>query len=326
MKRLLLLVVPFLCAQILYAQRMMFGDTSRVGRPYSKDPVVVPFGGRYLMYFSMPPKDFDSNTSQWIIGIAESHNLIDWKTIARIEPHPDAPYEQKGLCAPGAYLHNDTIHLFYQTYGNGKKDAICHATSTDGVTFHRDPTNPIFSPQGDWTCGRAIDAEVAFFNDTYFLYFATRTPDFDIQLQGVATAPAGTRFSRDEWTQACDSSILKPELPWEGKCIEGATICHKNGRMYMFYAADYNNKPQQIGVAVSTDGIKWERLFDKPFIPVGGPGSWNSSESGHPCIFTDTDGRTYLFYQGNNDNGKTWYITQEEIFWNDNGPYRKPAP
>ena len=325
MKRLILLILPFLCIQFLSAQRMMFGDTSRLGRPYSKDPVVVPFGDRYLMYFSMPPEDFDSSKSQWIIGIAESKNLVDWKTIGKIEPDPEAPYEQRGLCAPGAYLRNDTIHLFYQIYGNGRKDAICHATSTDGLTFHRAPSNPIFQPTGDWTCGRAIDAEVTYFDDKYFLYFASRTPDYEIQLQGVATAPAGTDFSRDEWTQACDSSILKPELPWEGKCIEGATICHKNGKMYMFYAADYNNKPQQIGVAVSTDGIKWKRLFDKPFIPVGEPGSWNSSESGHPCIFTDTDGRTYLFYQGNNDNGKTWYLTQEEIFWDENGPFRKPS-
>jgi len=91
----------------------------------------------------------------------------------------------------------------------------------------------------------------------------------------------------------------------------------------MFYAGAYNNKPQQVGVAESEDGITWKRLFDKPFLANGKPGEWNSSESGHPHIFEDTDGRTYLFYQGNNDMGKTWFLTQQEVIWKKNKPLLK---
>ena len=50
------------------------------------------------------------------------------------------------------------------------------------------------------------------------------------------------------------------------------------------------------------------------------PRQWNGSESGHPHLFTDKNGRTYLFYQGNPDNGKTWLITQEEVHWTNNTP------
>jgi len=49
----------------------------------------------------------------------------------------------------------------------------------------------------------------------------------------------------------------------------------------------------------------WTRVSEHPCLPVGKPGEWNSSESGHPGAFVDTDGRTYLFYQGNSDNGQT---------------------
>lgn len=80
--------------------------------------------------------------------------------------------------------------------------------------------------------------------------------------------------------------------------------CKRGDKLYMFYAGAYNNAPQQIGVAESEDGIVWKRLSEEPFLRNGKPGEWNSSESGHPHIFTDSDGRTYLFYQGNNDNGK----------------------
>lgn len=319
-----IVVLLFCMAKVVMAQpvRMMFADTSRIGVPYAKDPHVVYFDGRYLMYYSIPPRQGDEN-SGWNIGIAASDDLIDWVKVGEIVPDPDAEYERNGLCAPGALVKEGRVHLFYQTYGNGMHDAICHAESEDGITFRRDPSNPIFSPTGDWNCGRAIDAEVCMFKGRYFLYFATRDKAFQKQMLGVATAPADTDFGRDDWRLAIDSTILSPELPWEGMCIEGASVVEKKGVLYMFYAGAYNNSPQQIGVARSNDGVHWERLFTEPFVPNGKEGEWNSSESGHPHLFRDRNGRTYLFYQGNNDRGKTWYITQEEIFWKKGIPCRK---
>jgi sucrose-6-phosphate hydrolase SacC (GH32 family) len=299
---------------------MMFGDTSRIGKPYSKDPFVIRFQGRYLMYYSIPAyKDNSNPVSGWGIGIAESKDLNKWKKIGEITP--EGEYEKKGLCAPCALVINNQVNLFYQSYGNGSKDAVCHAVSVDGIHFKRNPTNPIFHPTGSWNCGRAIDAEVYRFKDKYLLFFATRDPDYKIQIQGVASAPVNTNFNRDQWTQLTDAPILKPEYPWEGACIEAAAVVQKGELLYMFYAGAYNNNPQQVGLARSSDGVKWEKQSNKPFLTNGDPGEWNSSESGHPHLFKDEDGRTYLFYQGNNDNGKTWFISNKEVKWNDKGPY-----
>lgn len=307
-------------------RKMMFADSSRNGVDFSKDPHVIDFGGRYLMYYSTPPSsDPDSPNKGWGIGIAESRNLTDWKNIGYI--NPAAEYEAKGLCAPGALVRDGKVHLFYQTYGNWERDAICHAVSDDGINFTRDPSNPIFRPTGEWNAGRAIDAEVFYFNGKYFLYYATRDPQMKVQIQGVATASGDTDFSRDSWTQASDRPILKPELDWETNCIEAASIIERNGKLWMFYAGGYNNDPQQVGLAVSDDGINWKRVSDQPFLRNGAPGQWNHSESGHPHIFDDKrNGRIYLFYQGNNDRGKTWYISNLEIVWTDNGPeIKKPT-
>lgn len=257
------------------------------------------------MYYSIPPYTDKTNPVKgWGIGIAESRDLENWTKIAEISPVDE--YEKKGLCAPGSLVIQDTVHLFYQTYGNKENDAICHARSADGVNFTRNRTNPIFRPTGDWNCGRAIDAEVVEFDNRYLLYFATRDTSYSIQMQGVAATQNGTNFYRNDWQQLTDYPILKPELPWEQKCVEGASIIQLGNILYMFYAGSYNNRPQQVGVAASKDGISWKRLSDKPFLPNGLPGEWNSSESGHPHIFKDTGGRTYLFFQGNNDNGETW--------------------
>jgi predicted GH43/DUF377 family glycosyl hydrolase len=316
----LFFVSIFIQSAISQAPKMMYSDTSGMGRPFSKDPMVIKFKGFYLLYYSMrTPGDLKNAMAGWKIGIAKSQDLFNWTKIGEL--NPAAPYESKGLCAPGAYVKNGIIHLFYQTYGNGSKDAICHAVSVDGINFKRDNTNPIFSPTGTWTNGRAIDGEVTYYKNKYFLYFATRDSSGKIQEQGVALARNKTNFNKKWWHQAVCGPILKPELPWEGKCIEAASTIVHNKKLYMFYAGNYNNAPQQIGVAVSEDGINWKKLSDKPFLCNGILGSWNSSESGHPCIFEDYNKNTWLFFQGNNDKGKTWYLSSVRIGWTSEGPF-----
>ena len=295
---------------------MMFGDTSQCGVPYAKDPAVVKFGGRYFLYYSVPTGE---GLQGWRIGIATSEDLVHWEKVATMQP--EHPSEANGFCAPGALVLNGKVHLFYQTYGNRENDAICHAWSEDGVHFTREPTNPIFRPHGEWTCGRAIDADVIPYGDRLVLYVASRDPSYKTQLLGVAAAPLDSDFSRSRWTQLADHAILAPELDWEKDCIEAPALIRRGGKLYMFYAGAYNNEPQQIGCAVSTDGVHWDRIFHTPFLPNGAEGSWNSSESGHPGVFQDTDRQTYLFYQGNSDHGKSWYLSKVKIGWRDDRPF-----
>jgi len=299
---------------------MRFADASR-GRPFAKDPAVARFRGQYLLYYSLSPFRDGRANDGYAIGIAVSDDLEHWEKAGELLP--DAPYEANGLCAPAALVRDEQLHLFYQTYGNGPRDAICHAVSRDGLAFTRDATNPIFSPTGDWNNGRAIDAEVQIVSETAFLYYATRDPAGRVQMLGLASSPVVAGFHRGSWMQQGNGPILRPELPWEQDCIEAPAICVHGRPRYLFYAGAYNNRPQQIGCAVSDDGVMWRRLSDAPFLPNGQPGDWNASESGHPCVFTD-DGRTWLFFQGNNDGGATWWLAKTEIGWRDDGPYLLP--
>jgi predicted GH43/DUF377 family glycosyl hydrolase len=310
------------CAFGQGAPRMMWADETRKGVPYSKDPSVVRFGERYLMYFSLPPFDArhaPTNAPKgWSIGIAESQDLLHWKKIAEL--WPGQACDQKGLCAPGALVLDGKVHIFYQSYGQGKLDAICHAVSDDGMAFTRDPRNPVFRPHGAWTSGRAIDAEVFPFNGKLLLYFATRDPSMTTQMVGVASADLASDFGPEAWTQLKDGPILRPELPWEKKCIEAPSVIRRGDRLFMFYAGGYNNEPQQVGVAQSADGVTWTRLSDEPLLANGRPGEWNASESGHPCVFDAADGKTWLFFQGNSDKGKTWLLSRIDIAWKDGRP------
>jgi hypothetical protein len=300
---------------------MHWADTAS-GRPYSKDPSVIRFGGRYLMYYSLPGK-VGGGATGWSVGIAASTDLRDWQKVGSLGAGPGA--ERKGIAAPAAWVRKGRVHLFYQTYGNGRDDAICHAWSDDGLRFTRNPSNPVFAPTGSWNAGRAIDADVFPVGERLFLYFATRDPQMKVQMLGVAAAPLDSDYGRAQWKQLADAPILKPELPWEKDCIEAASVMRRDGKLWMFYAGAYNNAPQQIGAAWSDDGIRWTRASDQPLVPVGPAGSWNSSESGHPGVFVDEDGTTHLFYQGNDDKGKTWYLSRIRIDWRDGRPVAAPA-
>ena len=300
---------------------MMFADSSR-GKPFSKDPAVVELGGQYFLYYSVPPFKDGRDDDGWRMGVATSQDLDAWEKVSELAPL--SPCDAKGLCAPGAIVLGDRVHLFYQTYGNGADDAICHATSDDGITFIPKSTNPIFSPTGDWNSGRAIDADVIVHDGKLLLYFSTRDPDMRVQMTGVAAAPVDSGYCRGDWVQLCNESILQPELPWEGECIEASALCRHDGRLYMFYGGAYNNAPQQIGCAVSDDGLSWERVSDTPILPNGAPGEWNHSESGHPFVFEAADGTYHLFFQGNDDKGKTWYLSRQEIAWHDGIPCIHP--
>ncbi|MDP4227895.1 MAG: family 43 glycosylhydrolase [Bacteroidota bacterium] len=174
--------------ELALSGKMMYGDSFRDGVPFAKDPYVISFGGRYLMYYSVHGYTDKAGTSHgWVVGIAESKDLKNWKRIGEVNPDPKATYETKGFVAPCALVSDGKVNLFYQTCENGTKDAK------------------------------------------------------------------------------------------------------------------------------SADGINWTRLSDQPFLPNSKPGEWNSSESGHPHIFANPNGDDYLFFQGNNDNGKTWYLSNVRI-------------
>lgn len=306
---------------------MYYGDTSRLGRPFAKDPAVVYFGGRYLLYYSIPPYAPDlapaGAAPGWGIGVAASDDLDHWAKIGEVLPDAAAaPCEASGICAPGAIVLDGRVHLFYQTYGNGPKDALCHAVSDDGLRFVRNPSNPIFAPDGDWNNGRAIDADVIPYKSELLLFFSTRDPSGCVQMGGVAAAPLGSDFARAAWRhRSVDGPILRPELPWERDCIEASALCERGGRLYLLYGGGYNNAPQQIGCAVSSDGVRWARISDEPLLPNGAPGAWNASESGHPFVFRDpTDGCYHLFFQGNADGGHTWFLSRRELLWQDDRP------
>lgn len=290
---------------------MLFTDRHG-GVDFAKDPAVVKFGDTYFMYYTTSANEAErSGGANLMIGMAKSADMENWEIFGTLPL--DQPCEKVGLAAPAAIVLDGLVHIFYQSHSLSATDAICHAVSADGMNFTKDPSNPVFRPTNDWCCGRAIDADICVFGDYLYMYFATRDHAFKIQKVGGARAKLGSGYGRGDWEQLTNQVILHPEMDWEMTCIEAPATIVEDGKIYMFYAGAFNCSPQQIGCAVSSDGVLFRRVSPRPLLGPGSEGAWNSCESGHPYVFRDDDGKIHLFYQGSPDMGKNWYLSRGEI-------------
>jgi len=41
-------------------------------------------------------------------------------------------------------------------------------------------------------------------------------------------------------------------------------------------------------------------------------------------VFVDDDGETHLFYQGNDDGGRTWFLSRVKLDWRNGRPILAP--
>jgi len=299
---------------------MRFGDTTRKAVPYAKDPTVIRHGDRYLMYYSIPPYDKakvperpDPEQKGWHSGVAESKDLVHWRRVGDLNLRDTRGTRIWGAVAPCVKKLDGKIHLFYQrpwkpAHGNNN---LWHATSEDGLTFANTHDEPIFIPNNGWSNDRSIDAEVYRVGDSLVLMFATRDAEGKIQQLGMAKAAYGCDYGPGQWAELTGQGpLLKPEHPWEGRCIEAPTVIRRGGFWYLFYAGAYNHERQMIGLAVSEDGFAFRRVgADGLIFPAGAKGAWNEGESGHPGVFEDDDGQVYLFFQGKKSIKANYYLS-----------------
>ena len=299
---------------------MKYGDTSRGGDPYAKDPTVIRHGDRYLMYYSirayqdkkLAPKKPAPFQLGWHTGIAESRDLVHWTRVADMDLRDTQGRPFWSSVAPCVRKLDGKIHLFYQRpLQLGGTNAIWHATSEDGLVFTNVADEPVFVPNNAWACSRAIDAEVYRVGDDLVLMYVTRDKAGEVQQLGLAKAPYASKWGPGDFVdQTVDAPLLKPEFPWEGHCIEAPTVIARDGVWYLFYAGAYNHERQMIGLATSTDGFHYTRVGAEGLcFRAGLKGAWNEGESGHPGVFEDDDGQAYLFFQGKRSRKANYFLS-----------------
>ncbi|MGB2897344.1 MAG: choice-of-anchor Q domain-containing protein [Anaerolineales bacterium] len=166
-------------------------------------PSVILDGSTYKMWFTGVDS---SGVIQ--IGYATSPEGIVWTK------HPGNPvlavgaassWEDEDVTGPTVLKDDGTYHMWYAG-NNGSEFRIGHATSSDGITWVKDPANPVLDvgDVGDWDWLGIYSPDVVKIGDSYKLWYSGETLPQAWQT-GHAESTDGTNWTRKD--------MLIPEGP-----------------------------------------------------------------------------------------------------------------
>lgn len=155
-------------------------------------PTVIKEDGVYRLWYT------DVSAEPWTIRHATSSDGKQW----RVSPEPvlviDQPWEQGRLFYPAVLKAGGVYLMWYGSYWSehANKTAIGFAASTDGLTWHKNPHNPVLRPDParSWESHYTTSQSVLRLEDGSFrIWYASRTkPPFRNKYFAINTARWGT--------------------------------------------------------------------------------------------------------------------------------------
>jgi len=305
---------------VLYANNpVLVDDPGSAWMNIIADPWVMKDGSVYKMWFAARV-DTKDDTGETEIGYATSSDGISWSIhptpvvqaggtgqwddssaeTPTVVKRPDGVYEMwySGFELLGDYGGADAAEFYRHLFKIG------HATSPDGISWTKDPANPVLDIDlvgqigPDWLA--VADPSVTYEAGTYCMYY-TGVDSVVGKLQlhiSLATSTDGSA-----WTRHPSNPVLSlgPPGSWDSTLVAQPGVFKVGSGYVMVYAG--NDAPGagdtvapevgSLGIATSMDGIVWQRAME-PMIEKQ-PGTWNELAAW---------GATGLFA---NDEIKVWF-------------------
>jgi len=240
--------------------------------------------GRYWIYYH----GHDGGGFQ--IGLAYSDDLVTWTKEA------DNP-----ILSPGADFHGvadatvikvgDTYHMWYgRNPGAGENSTICHATSSDGVSWTKDSeNNPVYEISG----ANLWPEDVLWTGEEYRLYhYRSDTRNIDL-----ITSPDGVDWSREGVALSKGENLAS----FFSYSIGSFKVIPLEKMFIGFFHGTSEGTGNKIGMAVSHDGKHWVK-HPSPILTPEPEAAWENTGVVFPTPVPD-EGRLRLFYGGSKADG-----------------------
>jgi predicted GH43/DUF377 family glycosyl hydrolase len=179
-----------------------------------------------------------------------------------------------GVSAGKVLFENGIYKMWYiNTYESGHGD-VQYAESIDGIHWHNVMNQTILQrgPEGSWDSYMVGVTAILKDDNGYKMYYAGCSSYNSVRNVGLAFSTDGLHW------QKSDKPVFTA-LPEETSI--SATAVVKKGSMYYMY---YSTNLMKIGVAVSQDGISWERN-GTPALETSQ--SWEASGIVYPAVIVD---------------------------------------
>jgi predicted GH43/DUF377 family glycosyl hydrolase len=242
---------------------------------------VVKVGNTYRMYYS------GNNGSFWTgIGLATSTDGINWNKHASNPVIPrgtGTAWDSSHALEASVVFDGSTWYLFYRG-----TSSIGLATSSDGITFTKNASNPVLTPTSGWESTQIDAMSVIYEGGTFTMWYGAR--DNSTYQIGRATSPDGTHWTRDS-----ANPVLRLGSGWESTHVSAPSVI-KIGRMYYLFYAGHDGTTSRVGLATSWDGRTWTKASSNP---MWGPVvETYMSASTHPgALLVDGD-RLWAWFSG----------------------------
>lgn len=212
------------------------------------------------------------------VGYLTSDDGINW-TEAEEDPvftHSDVPLSGVRLALlTSAIVEDDGTWAFYFAPFNGNGAAtlgVLRATANTPTSQWVMDEGVLLEPggEGEWDENFLAITNVVKAEDGYFLYYAAGDNDGNMAI-GLATSPDGI-----EWTKHNDPStgapfaesdpVLVRTEDWEVNIQDPRVVQTPDGWVMLYSSFNGNFVNQGYGMAISSDGVQWEKLQAVPVL------------------------------------------------------------
>jgi predicted GH43/DUF377 family glycosyl hydrolase len=295
----------------------VFDPTEIKGRnwinEYSQAPSALVFDKFVRVYFSSRPNPDEKGQYVSYTGFVDLNrfNLLEILNVSEnpiLELGELGTFDEFGIYPASAIKNDDKVNVYYTGHTRCESvpfnTAIGLAISSDnGKTFSKMGSGPVLSYTPDEPFSLS-GPKIRKFNDTWYLwYIAGRkwiVPDGKPEL--IYRIRMASSADGINWIKL-DKNIIEDKLG-ANEVQASPDVLFKNEKFHMFFCymvtPDFRKnkeKAYRIGYAYSTDLINWIRDDSKAGIDISEQG-WDSEMIAYPHVF-DLDGKTYMFYLGN---------------------------
>lgn len=209
-------------------------------------------------------------------------------------------WDAKVIALPNILFNDNVYHMWYMGIGADDILAIGHATSPDGISWTKDPDNPVLKKgsSGSWDDLGVYHPKVIYEGSIFHMWYTGISTGKE--RGGYATSPDGVT-----WTKYAGNPVLSSGATGEwdaGGYILTGPVIYLDNKFHMWYGAS-NSFTSELGYATSTDGTSWTRHPDNPVLSNGGSGNWD---------YPSTDPGSVIF---NGSTYEMWYCGGEKFKW-----------
>ena len=209
----------------------------------AEDPYVVKSGSTYYLYAEDKQAGGENRIRRWHSSDCES--WTDDGQISGIGDHEQSPV---------VWIEGETWYLIYEQFPTAPND-IRLATSSDGMSWTNEATNPVMSAgDTDWVTGAMVPDDIVKVDSTYYLLYHGYRSSTSFE-EGLATSTNLTT-----WTDSPNSPL---DFPGLGSLVPTAMLFYDTEWVILHNAWQTASKGVYRGYPLSAASLG-NKLFEAP--------------------------------------------------------------